>query len=398
MKVRCRAVDAEKYAHTGKSKARWTAWKKNLVLDAGLNAFAGKSASLQPDQGAASFSRCQVGTSAAAQTFQSGAITFTQVGTTITASATFFTAAMVGAIIKFGNPGTSNGAEQYIASQTGTACVVSGAGMTVGSPTAGTVFLVQQTALTSALLSTSTYQTSGSSCGTTVVGNVITLQRTFNFAVQGSPYNANEIGWSNANSLSFTFGRLVLASTISVATSQFLQVQLQMVMTFSPSAPVAVTNVGTAIDTSGNAMLEIMSVSQVSTTGTLTSPTGSILGFSGGGGGAPMLALRTTTTYTQNSAPLNAWTSPSWAASTYAHITTASWVYTAGTVGICTVSFLTQSFTTAGESLLGIGFITDSSHIFPVFDVKLTTPFTLPVGSFQPQCIFTLTFTRTLTC
>lgn len=398
MRVRCRAVNVKEYAETKTSRARWTPWKKNLVFDAALNAFAGGTGNLTKEQGASSFAYCQVGTSAAAQTFQSGGVTFTQVGTTITASSTFFTAAMVGAIFKYGNPGTSNGAEQYIVSQTGTSCVVSGAGMTVGTPTPATVFLVQQTALTSPLLSTNSYQTTGSSCGTVTTGNVQTFQRTFNFPVQGSPYNANEIGWRNIADTTYSFGRLVLASTIVVAPTQFLQVQLQMVVTYSPGSPMAVSNVGTIIDTSGTAMLEYLSFATVTSTGNTDSTTVGIgLGFFGGQPCKARLAMQTAT-YTQNSAPTNTYGSaPAFSGISFTP-STSSWVNDGSNTGVCTLSFLTQTASTAGQTIYGIGITSDSHIANLLFDVKLTTPYVAPTGTFQPQIVFTLIFTRTLVC
>jgi hypothetical protein len=391
MRIRCRLINAL----TGAPDVDWTPWKKNLVLDQALNSYANKSGGAGATNPATSFTNCQVGTSAAANVFPSGAITFTQTTTLITASSSFFTAGMVGAIIKFGNPGTSNGAEQYIVSQTGLTATVSGAGMTQ-TTTAGTVFLVQQTALVTPLLTTAVYQTTGSSCGTTYSGGIITHQRTFNFPVQGSSYNANEIGWYSTVGTTFTFGRLVLASTIVVGTTQFLQVQLQLVQTFSPAAPAAVANVGTGLNTAGNAMVENLLTATVASSGGTVTGANTLDGNVGTN--LIFLALRFAT-YTQNASSANGTpTTPSWATNALINSTFQQWVYTAASVGVCTVSFSTQTFSTTGQTLFGLAIMNASGGTVPIFDIKLTTTPTLPTGTYQPQCVFTLTYSRTLVC
>lgn len=397
MRIRCRAVNADDYARRGFARERWSPWKKNLVFDNGLNSFAGKTGSTPyPITPGKSFTNCQVGTSATANSIVSGGTLFTQVGTAITATGSFFTAGMVGAIIKYGSG--SAGAEQYIVSQTGTACVVAGAGMTVSVGTAATVWLVQQTALAAPLLTTSTYQTSGSSCGTTYVANVITMQRTFNFAVQGSSYNANEIGWNQNASTSYAYGRLVLASTIVVATTQFLQVQMQLINTVSPASPAAVANVGTGINTAGTAALEVFPFTPVSSTGTANTGLQSM--EPGAGNSNLVLSLQTGTTYTQNAAPSTTFlpATPNWATGIFTGTTGQAWVYTGTTTapGTATLSF-PDVFSTAAQTMNGIGITNGvSGSTIPLFDVKFTTPITLPTGSFQPQPVFGFQFSRTL--
>src|SRR5208283_901190 len=160
--VRTEIRDAKTGAVKRVRKAR-----PNMVFDSGLTALATGAVNF-----ATIFSDCKIGSSAASNSIPGNTTTFTQVGTTITASAAFFTGAMVGGIFKYGT-GTG-GAEQYIASigGGGLTAVVNGAGLTVATPTAGTVWLVAQTALTTPLTALTggcvslAYVSSPGACGT----------------------------------------------------------------------------------------------------------------------------------------------------------------------------------------------------------------------------------------
>ena len=104
MRVKCRLVDAR----TGHIERDFP-WKKNLVLDAALNSLAQRSGGLGSQSLASIMTYCQVGSGTNPNSFPSGSITFTQVGTAVTAiGGTFFTAAMGGGILKYGkNPNTA---------------------------------------------------------------------------------------------------------------------------------------------------------------------------------------------------------------------------------------------------------------------------------------------------
>jgi hypothetical protein len=376
MRVRCRVRDSV----TGKV-IRKTRFKHNLVVDAGLNSLAQKSTGVGPSSPASSFGTCVVGSGTNANSFASGAITFTQSGTTVTASGGFFTSAMVGGILKYGTG--SGGTEQYITAFTSSTQVTVSSSATVGA-TVGTVWMVQQTALQTFLYQSSSYQTSTGSCSTTFGSGQVTFQRTFNFAIQSSPYTVNEIGWSPGGTA--ICGRLVLGSSVTVSPTQFLQVVLQMVVSYSPTVPTAVGNTGTGINNAGSAMIEAWNISAVATSGA-TQPQ---IGISSPlDGYSPQLNL-IVASYSQNGTPST--TTP--ISPTKLTSGSATWTYVAASVGIMQLSFLSTTFATSGQTMTGYG-ISGNNGI--CFDVQLTTPFTLPTGTFFPQTVFQITYSRTLT-
>lgn len=376
-KVQTRIIDAKTKRVISESPIM-----KNLLLDVGLNKLARQTGGIGATYPAQCSSACKIGDGNTPVKIASGAITFTQAGTTLTASGGFFTAAMVGGIFKWGT-GTG-GNEIYITAFTDSQNVTVDTSATVGTPDVGTVWQVQQTDLVNFLFASTNYETTAGSCGTSFAGASVTHKRTYNFAQQASSYNVNEIGYSPSSSGSTVLGRLVLSATDVVSPTNFYQVILSITFTYSPGTPTAVGDVGTNIDTSGNAMLENVNAAttfkQVQSDGIITP------GNSNLDGASSTTVLRLIiSAYTQNSVP-GSLISP-----TTINTTSVSWVY-AGSRGKMTLTFnLTVS--TSGQSMTGIGI--GSTSTLP-FDVKLTTPFTLPTGSFLPQTVFSVTYGRTL--
>jgi hypothetical protein len=359
-------------------------WHKNLVMDQGLNALAQSTNQCQP---ASAHVNCSVGSGTNPNSIASGAVTFTQAGTTVTASAGFFASNMVGGILKYGTG--AGGTEVYITGFTSSTIVTVATSLSVVVPTVGTVWMVQQTGLQTFLFNQDSYQTSGGSNSTTFSGNQITHQRTFVFNQRGTPYVVNEIGWSAATGNNVN-GRAVLPSSDSIGTTNFYVVTIAITYTYSPGSPTAVINVGTGINTSGNAMIEWFNILKVAANG----------GFSGGGvldnsvnGGVVAGISFITAIYSQNSS-INSTTPPTYTVG-YSMFPI-KFVYVGGSVGQMRITF-SGSFTTAGETLFGIGIADNSQLTHPAFDVKLTTPFTLPVGTFNPSGAWTATYGRTLT-
>jgi hypothetical protein len=354
-------------------------WQKNLLMDFGLNALA-KSTSATTSVGLTT--ACKVGDGTTPTSISSGAVTFTQATNQVTASAGFFTSAMVGYILKYGTG--SGGIETYITAFSSSTLVTVDTSATVGA-TVGTVWAVNQTALVNFILATTTYETTAGSCGTSFSTNSATHKRTYNFAVQINPYNVNEIGYFSSTPGSSVYGRIVLSSTDVVAPTNFYQVILSVVFTYTPASPTAVGNVGTNIDTSGNAMLEninnVSTLRQVQSDGTISATSTSL------DDNTDNLAL-ITATYTQNATTGNI------LVVTRLNVAAGSWVY-GGTRGKKTVSFNT-SISTAGETMFGIG-LTNGNTTNCVFDVKFTSTFTLPTGTFLPQTVFSITYGRVLT-
>lgn len=240
----------------------------NLILDQGLNLL------FTTTNISAVSSYCAVGTGTTPTFTDSGATTATTAGlsTTVTASASFFTAGMVGQLLKF-----DSGEERYIVSQTGTACVVNAA-VNIAAPTLFTVWAVNQVGLATETKRTNTYLTGTGNCGTTDVGNVRTLRRTYDFTAEVANQNYSELGWSNAsvagnNLYSRT---LISGGTISVLIGQQLRVIYDIVITVGPSVSTAATwsitgttgwPVSPATNTNGNYIRNNFSLSTVNTSG-----------------------------------------------------------------------------------------------------------------------------------
>jgi hypothetical protein len=387
MKIGTRIVNAK----TG-AIVKETIPKKNLILDMGLNSWARLTT---PGPGAttpaSSFTACRVGDGTTPTSFASGAITFTQAATTITASGGFFTAAMVGAIFKWGTG--SGGNEVYITGFTDSTHVTVDTSATVAVAEIATVWMVQQNQLDNQLHSTNTYQTSAGDCESAFTGNVVTHKRTFIVPQKGANYNVNEIGWSSSTADTATLcGRIVLSSTDVVTTDNFYVVVMTLTVTYSPATPTAVADVGTAIDTAGTAALEQLTgasavIATVSTTGSTNA--GGVLD----GGASNSRYQCFPVDYTQNGAP----TTTKLVATTPIVIGTGNtWVKDSAR-GKMTLTY-NNSITTTGQTIYGFGLCWfDGSTTNILFDVYLDTPFTAPTGNFQPIAVWSCTYNRTLT-
>lgn len=362
-------------------------WQNNLLLDAGLNSMAQKLTGIAYCVPAALTTFAQVGSGTTPNSFASGAVTLTQATTAVTASAGFFTAGMVGGILKY-----LSGVQVRITGFTSSTLITVDTSLTIGTPTTGTVWMVQQTALVTKLFETNTYQTNAGDCQTTFTGaNQINLQRTYTIAPQGSPYTVNELGYSPISG-ALCAGRAVLSSSDVVGTSNYYVIVIVLQLVYSPSTPTAVLNVGTNINTAGNAMFEAFSIGRISSTGVVTTPSAgaSFVGMDGTTNSGMMLCL---STWTQNSAPDQTGQGPL-PASTLAISGLPSWTFS-GSVGKMTLT-ISGSATTAGQTLFGIAATRPASGGYLSFSVKFTTPFTLPTGTFSPATVFSVTYSTTL--
>jgi len=382
-KARTKIVDAV----SGSNIRDWSEWQDNLVFDSTLTNIATGSQSI-----GGMFQTCKVGTSSAANEVVGGSTTFTQSGTNITASVSFFTASMVGGIFKYGAVGTSNGLEQYIVSQAGTTAAVSGSGTNVVSPSQGAAWFVQQTQLTSYSIKSQTYVTAPGDCGSTFNGNQVTMLRTFQFGVQGSPYTVSEIGYSGNNNNDGTCqGRIVLSSPDSISTSQFYVVQIVITVAASPASPALVSNVGTGIDTSGTLAWQCWDLHDVSSIGATQS-------VQGGAGTANMmdgssygLELYTSAAPTLNSVP-----SASSATDYTQPYRNNAGSFASSVVGVATAS-VTISATTAGETVNSLIFGgTPANGVWGILILNLTNPYTLPNGAFTGTFTLQKSITRSL--
>lgn len=394
--VECKVKTKIVCAHTGKVISE-RPWAKNLVLDQGLNSLAGETTFGLQCAPTSGFNFCQVGSSTTPVKISSGAITFTQAATTLTSSGGFFTAGMVGSIFKWGTG--SGGNEVYITGFTNTTTVTVGTSATVAVPDVGVIWNVQQTSLQTPLYSTGTFQTNVGDCETTFAGNIVTHKRTFIFPLQGAPYSVNEIGWNPITGTTRCLGRIVLSSTDVVGTSNFYVVVMAISYTYSPSAPSAVSDVGININSAGNAMIEWFSISSINpaTGGTLTATDV---------GGLDSFALNKvgfyTLTYTQNASIPSGLVPTLTIGGTAVNVTPAvGWSKVGGSLGKMRCSPNAVSGSATGQTVYGMGlFSFTSTNAFlnkPYFDIKFTTPQTLPNGTFLPQSTWEFTYSRTLT-
>lgn len=366
-------------------------WRHNLVLDQGLNALAGKSSPAIAAAPAASFTSCHIGSGNNANRFPGGVITFTQVGTTLTASAPFFTSGMVGGIFKYGT--NTAGAEYYITAFTSNLIVTVDTSATVAVGQPGTVWMVQQTTLQTEITASSTYQVLSGDNQSSYATPAITHKRTFVFPVQPGTITVNEIGWNTSNGIPQVSGRAVLSSSDVVGVTSYYVVIMELVITYSPSSPTAIINVGTGINTAGTVMMEFFSNQIVNSSGNAANPgssMGSSLDFPNTSSVFTRLFLAT---MTQNGA-IGTSSSPVFPTNLLVS-NGGTWTYVAASVGKMQAT-CTDATTTAGETCYGLGIQGGTPTFAVAFSVKFTAPQTLPTGSFQPTIIWQMTYSRIL--
>lgn len=378
------AIKSQIYSADGKLQKDGP-WRKNLVLDTGLNGMAFDSSHTNDGDCAQSFTYCHIGGGTNPTSFASGAITFTQALNAVIASAPFFTSAMVGGILKYGTG--SGGAEYYITAFTDSLHVTVDTSATV-TALVGTVWQVQATTLQTELFRTNTYRTLGGDNFTTCSSPTCVMQRTFQFSVQGSPYTVNEIGWGAQNNTTVG-GRIVLGSSDVVPTTSFYVVILQLTITYAPAAPAASGNVGTNIDTTGTAMMEFFDVDRVDASGaSLNAGTISQKG--------PHIGINMcNANYTQRSTIGNTSTL-TWPTQTViGNVAAVAWTF-ATTRGLCTATGSSSASFGSTFTIYGVGIVNFSTGL-PAFDIKFTTPVVVAAGVFAPTIVFSCLYSRTLT-
>lgn len=193
----------------------------------------------------------------------SGAIKFTQSGTTITADAPFFESADTGRLFKWGTG--SAGSEcylTYVNSTTATASVSA----TVAVPEIGTVWYVNTAALNSPIAGLSISKLNGSgSTSFNVVGD--TCEVTSEITLQSSAFSSNrtvtEIAINNNTTNSNVFDRDLVNPPIAFLSGDQAEVTVRLIRNYSPVTPVSVGNVATGFDSSGDFQIESLSDSNV---------------------------------------------------------------------------------------------------------------------------------------
>lgn len=232
-------------------KRHWiTPWRDNLIQDAGMNKIG--SSSLAWVQ---CFGTCLFGNNVSPSPIQRapGIVTFTQTGTTITASGNFFLNTDTGALFKWGT-GTG-GVEGYITYVNATTVTYS-VSQTVAVPTPGTIWFVNTPALSTLYATTSTYGSNGGDNSSSIVGNVVTHKRTFVGAAVAGPVTLTEIGFNDTTSNSNLFDRDIITGGVALTTGDQPLAVCQLIQTFTPTTSTAASNVGTGCDSTGNFLIE----------------------------------------------------------------------------------------------------------------------------------------------
>ncbi len=240
----------------------------NLILDSGLNKIASNAWQT-------CWEYCLFGNQVSPEPVQrtSGAITFTVVGTTCTASGNFFVSQDTGRLIKFNDV---NGQEFYLTYVSATVATLSGTPSPGIVAETGKIWYVNQTALQSLYSTTNAYDSAGGANGTSAIDNVVTYKRTFvGGAVSGGPITFTEIGFSNSGSNANIFDRDIITGGITLVDGDIPLAVATLIITFGTTTQDAVGNVATGYDSSGTKVISGMRYA---------TSVGSLIGFVNGNG------------------------------------------------------------------------------------------------------------------
>ena len=193
--------------------------KPNLVLDYGLDEIA---SNLWAD----CWRYCAVGTGTTPTSDDSGLITATQSGTTVTAGSSFFSALDVGKLLVF-----DTGERAYILSHTSGTQVEVSVSRTVGSSTLFTMWRVDQTQHTSYVQHSTTINVGSAFNRTDVLdsGATLRMKRTWKFPSEAVGITYHEVGFHRVDeSNPFLFSRVVSDEGFSVSEDQFLVITYEL--------------------------------------------------------------------------------------------------------------------------------------------------------------------------
>lgn len=205
-------------------------WQKNMILDQGLNNV------MQTVDWTQLFTACAAGTGNTPINTDSGVITIdynvTTPGGHATASAPFFAVGMVGMLIQL-----DTGEQAYITAFNSNIDVTI-SNLTVVAASIGTVWAVNQTGLTTEAKRSTTYLIGAGNCGTSDVGNVRTMRRTYEFTAEVGNVNYAELGWSDngAAGANLNMRALIAGGTVTVLIGQQLRVIYDFALTVTPNA------------------------------------------------------------------------------------------------------------------------------------------------------------------
>jgi len=245
---------------------RQTDWFNNIILNNGMDEVAARFWGDLMVYGS-------VGTGTTATKLDSGVITATQVGSTVSASAPIFVtggapSGDVGNMIKW-DTGDERRITAFIDSQNVT---VTPASPNANSGAAGefTIFRTNQTGLFGEVKRTNNYFTGLPNTGASRSGNVVRFRRTFDHTAEVSNVQYTEGGVSWASSGANThFARVVFPIPVTVLAGQLIRVVYELLLTLTPATPVALpsTVVG-FVGGSGSESRQMVGLATITPTGT----------------------------------------------------------------------------------------------------------------------------------
>lgn len=218
----------------------WSDWKNNLILDVGLDSVCG---------GNNWFSQIDylaTGDGALVTKRDSGTITFSRAGNTVTASGAFFEAADVNRRLKF----DSGEVMKITAFGSNTSVAVDASGTLASSE--GTVWYTNATGLVAEFgVRTATVSTDSGANADTFIGGVWTRRRTFVTGVFAATKTVREVGWSRASSGTLFGMSPVPGGGDAVPAGKKYKLQLELSVDYSPKTPVALTEFGVGMSSLG---------------------------------------------------------------------------------------------------------------------------------------------------
>jgi hypothetical protein len=242
-------------------------WKKNLILNQGMDAIASLT-------WADVFAYCAAGSGVTPTSEDSGATNASQSGTTVTAVGGSFTfvSGDVGNVIKWDSGETA----RITVFNSATSVTV-----TPSQSVASGGFVnyhTNQTSLTTELKRTNNYLTGVGNCDSSVSGSTLSMKRTFDFTAEVGTVNYTEVGlcWAASGS-NTTFSRILFDAPVPVLATQQLRVIYVLSVTLSPTTPTAKTAavsgwpVSPSTNTDGFECWQGLGMASVATTGASTS-------------------------------------------------------------------------------------------------------------------------------
>lgn len=189
----------------------------------------------------------------------SGSVTLTQAGNTLTASSSFFVPADVGRLFKWGTG--LGGNELYITGYTDNQNVTVSTSATVSTPAAGTIWYVNASALITPITGLSFNKDTGSANNyftTSTSGDTVTVvnHTTFVSSAFASNKTLTEIGFNTTGSNSNLYDRDLISPPVSVVTGDQARIILEVSTKYSPITPLTVANFATGYDSSGHLQIE----------------------------------------------------------------------------------------------------------------------------------------------